>query len=376
MIQDVVAPVVVNQRDHGKRFPGLSPQRLEGVERAPIPEERKDRPARASERRPRGQGPAHTDRSAGQVQPAVGRRARAGHDCGATASGIDGHDGVVGQHGRQGRPHLPSPQSAVGHLGTAPPLRGRIRQGHAHRPPQPRQRVQHVFMALCKGQHLGPLGGEIAGHTFVGEEAHGGLGAHADNRVHAGEGPLYVFREVGQARQGGQLGPLLYPGREGGGGHRSASFLGQGGGPALTLSGERVPIEQQQGAAPEGGRGCGDGRLRYLGPRRNCHGGPGSGRRPPGAVHGDSQGCDAAQGTGVGPGCRRHGFGAVLSEAMGTSRGAHPSRKGSGDALDIRVQGRIEGSVMAGVIPDEIKQGGARAARVMKIRRGVPQPRA
>ena len=42
---------------------------------------------------------------------------------------------------------------------------------------------------------------------------------------------------------------------------------------------------------------------------------------------------------------------------MGTWRGAHPSRKGSGDALDIRIQGRIEGSVMAGVIPDEIKQG-------------------
>ena len=60
---------------------------------------------------------------------------------------------------------------------------------------------------------------------------------------------------------------------------------------------------------------------------------------------------------------------------MGTPRGAHPSRKGSGDALDIRVQGRIEGSVMAGVIPNEIKQGGARAARVMKVRRGVPQPR-
>ena len=98
----------------------------------------------------------------------------------------------------------------------------------------------------------------------------------------------------------------------------------------------------------------------------------GSGRPAQAQSTRNGQGSDAAQGTGVGRGCRRHGFGAVLSEAMGTPRGAHPSRKGSGDALDIRVQGRIEGSVMAGVIPDEIKQGGARAARVMKIRRGVP----
>ena len=76
----------------------------------------------------------------------------------------------------------------------------------------------------------------------------------------------------------------------------------------------------------------------------------------------------------MGRGSRRYGFGAILSKTMGAPRRAYPRRKGPGDAFNIRVQGRIEGPVMAGVVANKIYEGRAGTAGVMKVRRGVQPP--
>ena len=180
MIQDVVAPVVVNQRDHRKRFPGLSPQRAWRSRARPHPRgAQTGRPGQASAA-PVAKGPPIPMDPPVRFSQPVGRRARAGHDCGHR---------LRNRRSRwrrraawpPGRPHLPSPPERRRAPRDGAALRGRIRQGVTPIPPSRRTaRPARLHGALQGSASRAPLGGEIAGHALVGEKL---TGASAPTRM-------------------------------------------------------------------------------------------------------------------------------------------------------------------------------------------------
>ncbi len=364
-----VAPVGQEHGGDRQLLARLGPERLHGVERGAVGLQRDDASTGRGERGARRHGQAAANRCAGDLQPIVGcGRGKIVEEAAAEADAFVDHDSAFGQQRRERLSDRLRVDVAVRRWRDRLRFRVVDRRG-GERVSQASQRVADILLGARQNVQAGVFGKEVTRPARIGEGRHRRRRSdeHDVPRVRQnGHGLVDAVRE---ARDRVAASPAFDARVE-----RSSDQLRAGrGGDAVGVrdhrqTNGRAPENQCDRLAPaQDRRDLIDHVRRYLVRRQ---GGKWCALRPavvPAGVGGGNQRRDLA-GSGA---CRLNGRRRVLSDGRDRSDNARPRRQAARPALGIRCQRRIEWAMIARLVPDDVDDRRAGAARVVEIGQAV-----